>query len=207
MVNENKSLCKATAVDAYELAYYILSDEELAMVHAGTKVQMHVRIVALFESAVSREDVEQFNSCISTMRETMPNLKKATYFDISIVEKIGHDDWKNVSEIQGPITLSVKIPEHAQGHAKEYYILGVDDDGVRTLEDLDKDENTITAPISVSSIYAIVYDEEEEPVEEVKVVHNDNGWYKYLDSIGWFTAAGILILALIRSRIKSVLKK
>ena len=203
--NENKAMANVIFTDADAAIEAVLSEAQLDNVNHGSKVQIKVFTEYLPETKISVDDNNIIDGEIESLKESLPYLKKAACMDIKLMEKIDHENWKVVPETLAPIRMVIHIPEPFKGLSQNYYALCLNDDEVILLEDLDNNADTITVETDRFSIYTIVYDEGP-PV--TRVVRGQNSWkYYIIDGLGWFTAAGILIVALIRSRFKKFAKR
>ncbi len=208
--NENKNVTKVSIIDALSAAEAILSDDEMKNVMAGTKTQIVLRVVPLYESGVSKTDLAYIEDAISELRTDMPQLKKRNFVDISIKIKTGHDDWKEIYELNSPIKLMMGIPSYYEDIGDNYYVLSISDGKVKMHEDLDMKPNKITFETNSLSTHTLVFNAEEQETSS-KVIDEEESKLSLSflsdDSVGWFLAATVLIVALIRDRVKAVNRK
>lgn len=206
--NDNKTVSKARIVDAEAAVQAILTPEQMESVRAGSKAQINLRTIPLYQSGVSRDDLALIEEAVSDLRNTVPNIKKGNYIDVSVQVKMNHDNWVDVKELQAPIKLTLIIPEYYRGLAQDYYTICLHNNETEIHEDLDKRSDTITINADSLAVYTIIFDEQEQKATTAVVNAKDHKISLFAnDNLGWFIAAGILMAAMIRERFKALYNK
>lgn len=159
----------AGLADAKAVAKSILTEEQYAMVAAGSILEIKVEVIPLDDETIPEFDKQVITDGVAAIAEEKPNLAMADYIDISMFMRIDDSDWNQITDTD-PIDIIVDIPENYKGLSDTYYIMRAHEGVSTLLEDLDDDDDTITISTGQFSTYALMFDD----VSEVPVAVNVN---------------------------------
>ncbi|SDB24871.1 hypothetical protein SAMN02910298_01245 [Pseudobutyrivibrio sp. YE44] len=148
----------AGLADAKAVAKSILTEEQYAMVAAGSILEIKVEVLPLEDETIPELDKQVITDGVAAVAEEKPNLSMADYIDISMFMRIDDEDWNQITDTD-PIDIVVDIPENYKGLSDTYYIMRAHEGVSTLLEDKDGNSDTITISTGQFSTYALMYDE------------------------------------------------
>lgn len=149
---------RAGLADANQVANSILTEEQRAMVAAGSILEIKVEVTPMDKRLVPELDRQVIDNGTKEYAEQLPDLTMADYVDISLFFRIDESDWNQITETD-PIDIVIDIPNKYLGLSDTYYIMRAHEGVSTLLEDLDDDPNTITISTGQFSTYALMYND------------------------------------------------
>ena len=156
---------RAGLADAAQVANSILTDEQKALVAAGSVLEIKVEVTPIDKRIVPEFDRQVIDNGVKEYAEELPNLTMADYVDISMFFRIDDSDWNQITDTD-PIDIVINIPNQYLGLSDSYYIMRAHQGVSTLLNDLDSDSDTITISTGQFSTYALMYNAPQ-AVEEV----------------------------------------
>ena len=134
------------------LAVALLTEEELALVKAGAKINVEMDTKDISDT-VSREDKK-------LVEQKLENYEVGTYLDITLFKQIGDNGNTQVTETNGAIEITIQIPDELLNTDtsvnRVYKIIRIHD-GVAEVLDGTFENGYFTFATDKFSVYALVY--------------------------------------------------
>lgn len=159
-INEVKEAVSAVIADVKagkEAAAVTFADTEAkaALIHADNiDIQMITQEVD--EKAVKSDDLSVIKAKVKEIsKEDNMEWQIAQYIDISILLKVNQQRIGNITALDHPITLTIRLRDHLIQKGREYCILRVHNGVAEILED--SEDGAITFQTDTFSTYALIY--------------------------------------------------
>lgn len=136
-----------------ELVEALLTDEEQTEVENGVSVKILLTVEDGSDLA-SDEDKTAAEAALNGLS----GYKLGQYLDVNLLKIIGSSQQK-ITKTDRMLTVTFEIPEALRSSGRTYKVIRIHNGKSDILEDLDKDENTITIQTDKFSIYALTYSE------------------------------------------------
>lgn len=134
------------------LAEALLTEEELALVKAGTKINVEMDAKDISDT-VSREDRR-------LVEQKLENYEVGTYLDITLFKQIGDNGSTQVTETNGAIEITIQIPDallNTDASINRVYKIIRIHDGAAEVLDGTFENGYFTFATDKFSVYALVY--------------------------------------------------
>lgn len=134
------------------LAEALLTEEELALVKAGTKINVEMDAKDISDT-VSREDKK-------LVEQKLENYEVGTYLDITLFKQIGDNGSTQVTETNGAIEITIQIPDallNTDASINRVYKIIRIHDGAAEVLDGTFENGYFTFATDKFSVYALVY--------------------------------------------------
>ena len=147
----------------------VLTEEEIDSVAQGESAWIKL-VVTLVADDIPETDREQIEAALTTIADK--ELIPGTYYDLSVMKRIGGGDWEHIPTLSEDIEITLDIDESLRSDERTFYILRSHDGAVTMLFDKDDDPNTITFSSKYFSTYALVYTDSPDAAKVLDDKHN-----------------------------------
>ncbi len=147
-----------------QLLAELFTEEEVAL---GAEMKVEVKVDIVLVDNMDEDAQGEFDTYLEEYNVGLEDSAKATQalvFDISVIKSLAGVE-ENITTLDTPITITIKIPEEYQAEGREFFILRSHDGEITILEDLDDDPTTITISTDCFSNYTLNYVEVEEDTD------------------------------------------
>ena len=136
-----------------------LTETELKEVKNGTTIEISLNVRSITTN-VSEADKREIDAKTTELQSDISGLTVGRYIDISVMKKVGDDEWAKVSVLSEELEICLDIPSEIKKSGRTYYMMRNHDGECTLLEDNDNNADTITIRTHLFSAYAIVYTDE-----------------------------------------------
>ncbi len=138
-----------------------LTEEEKQRADAGEDVIVRL-VVTKLETQVPEKDRKEMENAINLLGREYDGIMMGAYIDISVEKKIGASEWLRLKELNEELEIALDIPKEILNEQAVYWVMRNHEGICELLEDLDKENETITIRTKLFSTYAILYTLEEQ---------------------------------------------
>lgn len=135
--------------DDDEIIDSVFTEEERA---SGLYLEVKITADTVEISALPADERKSIEEIVSESE-----MEIVSVLDINIFKILGVDETQ-ITELEKPLTLTIKIPEAFRKSNRSFYIIRVHDGKIDILKDLDDDPDTVTFETDKFSVYTLAYE-------------------------------------------------
>lgn len=169
VVCEEKEYAAGVA-DTVAVANAVLTPEQKKQAKDGETVEVEIKVKDISDRTPGG-DKEVIEKGMKELQKDIKDLTLGAYVDISMAVRVGGGSWETIASTKEPIEIVVEIPKELQENGREYYIIRSHEGAYAFLEDIDKEQNTITISTDRFSTYAIAYQQMEGAADKCGLCH------------------------------------
>ncbi len=154
----------------------VLPSEILKLVEEGKTVEIKLSVEHIY-SNVPDKDRQMIEKALKEYAQAIEDIQLGMYLDISLSYRIEDSEWVPIHETVEEVEIAIGIPQDLLNDEATYFMFRAHGDETVLLEDLDKENSTITIKTGKFSTYALAYTLEtvtSEIQEEIEEINKDH---------------------------------
>lgn len=191
-IYENSVDCNITGTLEQILNACFERDELEKVQNEGQNLGVRISVVKIVEEISNEEEKQAIQKQTEKLRKDVQDLMVGCYLEISVERRVGENDWETVSNLYEEVEFTLNVPDNLLQTGRTYFIMRNHDGKCELLEDLDREETTITFKTDKFSTYAILYTDTDVSKLDISRLNQTSNFSVWISIIGLAMALFVL---------------